>query len=141
MLNAPWMIEEMVDRGRKVMEYAQATAPVYEGTGEDPHRGRYKGSFRLQAFAHGGRHHDRAEARITNDAPEAKMVEYGGHVWESERGEWRFQEGHHTLRNALYAAMGGNLPSPSRADEVSGTTENLRQRDPRENPAYRRHEA
>lgn len=56
---------------------AEVIAPVYEGPGHDDHRGRYKASFHVKSELHAGATHDRAQATVYNDAPEAFFVEFG----------------------------------------------------------------
>ena len=104
MLRADFMVEEMGRRAQAVMDQAVATAPVYTGTGGDPHRGRYKDSFSVHTTDHGGWKGDRAAGIVTNDAPEAIFVEYAS-KHRTEHGI-REQAGHHTLLNALYSAAG-----------------------------------
>jgi hypothetical protein len=101
MLNAAWMVGEMRARGQAVMDEVEATAPVYDGPSGDPHRGRYKDSFRLEAKDHGGAKGDRAAAYVWNDSPEAAVVEFG---FAPTAKRPRGQVAHRTLRNALDAA-------------------------------------
>lgn len=93
-LRAGWMVAEMEARAQEVMAYAVATAPVYSGPYPDYHRGRYRNSFSVSSTAHGGYKGDRAAGIVTNNAPEALVVEFGN----------RNQRPHGTLRNALNAA-------------------------------------
>jgi hypothetical protein len=97
------------------MSQAEATAPVYEGPGEDPHRGRYKASYEVSTTTEGGWKHDRAAGILTDSAPEAVFVEYGArHVRHISRGAGgrleeaveTFQPPHHTMLNALFGAAG-----------------------------------
>lgn len=74
MLNAPWMVAEMVRRAEKGKAFAETIAPV-DQTG--PHPGRYKAAFRVEGKVGGGTRHNRAAGRLINDAPEAVFVEYG----------------------------------------------------------------
>lgn len=94
LLRAGWMVGEMTARAEAVMAYAEAIAPVYTGTGWDPHRGRYRDSFSVSSTAHGGYKGDRAAGRVHNDSPEALVVEFGNSR----------QRAHATLRTALNAA-------------------------------------
>src|SRR6185503_3068495 len=100
MLNSDFMLAMVHSHGQAVLDEAEATAPVYEGPSGDPHRGRYKESFRLEVTAHGGRKGDRACAYIWNDSPEAAVVEFGFSPTEKRP---RGQAAHRTLRNALSA--------------------------------------
>jgi len=73
---------EMMERGLRVFAEeiklrAEVIAPAYEGKGHDPTRGRYKMSFHVGSRRWGGTRHDRAEAFVYNDSPEAFWVEYG----------------------------------------------------------------
>lgn len=103
-LRADFMVYEMRRRGQMVLDRCIETAPVYEGTGEDPHRGRYKESFSMYTTNHGGSKSNRAAAVITNTAPEALDVEYGAHHWGKGRTRVEIQPGHHTMYNAMGAA-------------------------------------
>jgi hypothetical protein len=77
LLRSAGMETEMIRRATRVKELAESRAPVYSGTGHDPHRGRYKDSFRIDSTLRGGYRNDRAEASVINDSPEAVFVEYG----------------------------------------------------------------
>lgn len=77
MLRSAGMVEHMVARAQKIKDRAEADAPVYDGPGRDPHRGRYKDSFGVDGTARGGVRKDRAAGIVTNDAPEAVLVEFG----------------------------------------------------------------
>lgn len=96
MLRSDFLKAEMARRGANVLARCIATAPVYHGDWEDPHRGRYKESFSMTATSAGGWKGDRAAAIISNDAPEARWVEYGT----------KRQRAHHTMLNALMSAAG-----------------------------------
>lgn len=98
-LRAGFMVAEMRSRAEKVMAFAIATAPVYEGP-DDEHRGRYKASFSVSSTNHGGWKGNRAAGIVTNSAPEAPAVEFGIRPSGHERG----QGAHATLRRALSAA-------------------------------------
>ena len=112
MLRSDFMEAEMGRRAQKVMDEAVARAPVYEGPGEDPHRGRYKGDFSVSTTDHGGWKHDRAAGTVTDSAPEAIFVEVGArHVTRGRGGRIEeavetYQPPHHTLLNALFSAAG-----------------------------------
>jgi hypothetical protein len=90
MLRAPWMLAEMVKRAETVMEYAQQTAPVGEGTASDP-AGGYREGFAVVPVARGGTKKNRAQALVVNNDDAAVHVEYGTVA----------EEGHHTLLKAL----------------------------------------
>lgn len=102
MLRSDFMQAEMGRRAQAVMDQAIATAPVYTGTGRDPHRGRYKDSFSMHTTDHGGWKGDRAAGVVTNSSEEAVFVEYSS-THPTEDGV-RVQQGHHTMLNALQAA-------------------------------------
>jgi hypothetical protein len=99
LLRTPDMEADMVRRMEAVMAQAIAQAPV--GGGDDPHRGRYKESFRLHHGLSGmpGARvlSDRAWATVENDAPEALFIEYGN----------KNIQRYHTLLIALLQAAGG----------------------------------
>lgn len=89
MLRADFMERAMVAVAERIKAAAEVTAPVSE---HDAHPGRYKASFHVKSHARGGATHDRAEAIVSNDAPEAIFVEYGHHG----------REPYHTLANAAF---------------------------------------
>lgn len=91
MLRSDFMVAEMERRAEKVRAVAVATAPV---DASSDHPGRYKESFAVSSAKHGGIHKDRAQAIVSNDAPEALYVEYGT----------KHNPRRATLRNALTAA-------------------------------------
>lgn len=76
MIRSIEMEAEMVRRAEKIKARAEAIAPVGKPP-DDKHPGRYKASFHVSSTKRGGVHHDRAEATVTNDSPEAFYVEYG----------------------------------------------------------------
>jgi len=91
-LCAPFMLEEMLARGAKVLERAEHTAPFDP---DDPDGEHYRDAFVLS----GGIREvptRRAYARIENTDKAAWLVEYG--AWNVPR--------YATLRNALDAASG-----------------------------------
>lgn len=93
-LNAGFMVAEMLARGEKVLARAIETAPYYE---DDPDHIHYRDNFVLTGGTHGGEGHDRAFAKVSNrDMPTALFVEFGT----STMGR------HRTLGNALDAASG-----------------------------------
>ncbi len=75
MLDSGFMAGAMDLVAQMIRNHAEAIAPV--GPPSDPHAGRYKASFRTRSHRHGGATHDRAEAIVTNFAPEALYVEFG----------------------------------------------------------------
>jgi hypothetical protein len=78
MLRSAGMEQHMIDRAKRIMEAAQASAPVYSGPGPDPTRGSYKAAFRVESTLRGGRKNDRAAASVVNDDyPVAFFIEYG----------------------------------------------------------------
>ena len=114
-LRSEWMRAQMEARAQRVAAAARARAPVYSGPGGDPHRGRYKESFRVESTTEGGSKHDRAAGIVINDAPEAVLIEYGAREHEvtvpDGRGGTRVitvpeMPARHILGNALSAAAG-----------------------------------
>lgn len=89
MLNSDFMEAAMLTVARKIEAIAITTAPIDE---HSSHPGRYKASFHVRSHRRGGATHDRAEAIVYNDAPEALYVEYGHHG----------REPYHTLRSAAF---------------------------------------
>lgn len=75
MLRSPMIRAVVTKHAIEIMTMAQAIAPV--GGPRDPHRGRYKASFGIRVRGRGGATHDRAEAIVYNDSPEALFVEWG----------------------------------------------------------------
>jgi len=75
MLNSDVMLVAVTHVAHAIENHARAIAPV--GPPSDPHRGRYRASFAVRSHKHGGATHDRAEAIVTNFAPEALYVEFG----------------------------------------------------------------
>lgn len=75
MLNSDNMMFAMTQVARAIENHARLIAPV--GPPSDPHRGRYRASFVVRSHKHGGATHDRAEAIVSNFAPEALYVEFG----------------------------------------------------------------
>jgi hypothetical protein len=60
------MLAIVSEVGQKALDYAQDISPV--GHGRDPHPGMYRSAWRMETSRAGGPSHDRAEARIINDA-------------------------------------------------------------------------
>jgi hypothetical protein len=60
------MLAAVADAGAKALAYGEEISPV--GKGRDPHPGMYKAGWRMETSSAGGPAHDRAEARIINDA-------------------------------------------------------------------------
>lgn len=79
-------------RAELIRARAFADAPVDE---KSDHPGRYKASFGIKTRTHGGATHDRAEAIVYNDAPEAGFVEFG---------HWG-REPEHTLARAAFQRL------------------------------------
>jgi hypothetical protein len=73
MLTMAGMQAEMRRKAEKVMREAESTAPVGQGR----HAGRYKRAFSVSSGIRGQGQSRRAFGRVTNDAPEAVVVEYG----------------------------------------------------------------
>jgi hypothetical protein len=62
-------------RAEAVKTAAEAIAPVYE---QGPHPGRYKAAFSVEVgIKESSKATRRAVAKVVNDAPEARWVEYG----------------------------------------------------------------
>jgi hypothetical protein len=92
-LCAPFMVEEMLSRGAKVLARAEATAPYDE---DDPDGVHYRESFVLTGGIREGKTR-RAYARVSNhDMPTALLVEFG--AWNVPR--------YRILGNALDGASG-----------------------------------
>lgn len=91
LLNSQMLLRVVERTGQQIMDRAIEMAPVGSPI-DDEHAGRYKASFHMESHLLGGATHDRAEAIVYNDSPEAKYVEFG------HRGA----EPYHTL---LRAAM------------------------------------
>jgi hypothetical protein len=73
MLRSADMEKAMLQLATHVMARCEETAPVDE---LGPHPGRYKAAFRVSSGVQ-HRRTARAYGRVTNDAPEARFVEYG----------------------------------------------------------------
>jgi hypothetical protein len=95
-LNSVGMLGVVKHYGDKIKDRAEALAPVGSPWEPDEHAGRYKASFSVEVHTLGGATHDRAEAIVSNDSPEAVYVEFG------ERGG----EPYHTLLRAAMEARG-----------------------------------
>jgi regulator of protease activity HflC (stomatin/prohibitin superfamily) len=74
MLNRPAMVRHMQARANKIAAAARQAAPFDPNSKDGTH---YKDSFTVSAQALGGIHHDRAEAKVTNDDAAAFYIEYG----------------------------------------------------------------
>ena len=92
LLRSDLMQAEMRRRAEKIAERARDIAPVGDPE-DDPHSGRYKASFHVSS---GVQHHktSRAYGEVSNDSPEARLVEFGDST----------QDGYRTLGRALDAA-------------------------------------
>lgn len=75
LLNSDMLLITVTAVGEQIRAHAEAIAPV--GPPSDPHRGRYRASFRVRSHKRGGATHDRVECVVSNDSPEALFVEYG----------------------------------------------------------------
>lgn len=93
LLRSAEMEAEMRRRGELVKQQCEATAPVFE---PGPHPGRYRDAFRVESTREGGVKHDRAAAKVVNDAPENVAVEFGN----------RNVPRHRTMGRAIDAARG-----------------------------------
>jgi hypothetical protein len=89
LLRSEGMQRAMLNRADLIMARAIAIAPIDT---HDDHPGRYKASFHTRVHDRGGATHDRAEAVVYNDSPEAIYVEFG------HRGREPFN----TLRDAAF---------------------------------------
>lgn len=89
-LNSPGMLRVVRHYGERIKTRAEILSPVGKPWEPDEHSGRYRSSFNIDVHINGGATHDRAEAIVSNDSPEAVYVEYG------HRG----REPYHTLLRA-----------------------------------------
>jgi hypothetical protein len=94
MLNSEMMKRGMEVVAGEIMLRAMVIAPVSH---TDDHRGRYLASFHVKSQLDGGAKHDRAEAIVYNDSPEAIYVEFGHHG----------QEPYHVLASAAFRPLKG----------------------------------
>jgi hypothetical protein len=74
MLNADYMVADMVARAKKVQAAAEAIAPFDAHSKDGSH---YKDSFSVTSETHGGVHKDRAAAHVINDDPASFYIEFG----------------------------------------------------------------
>jgi len=74
MLNADFMVADMLGRAEKVKAAAEAAAPFDPNSKDGGH---YKDSFSATAAAHGGVKKDRASGTVTNTDEAAFYIEYG----------------------------------------------------------------
>jgi hypothetical protein len=95
MLNSDMMKRGMEAYAEEIKVRAEVLAPVAQ-TGK--HRGRYKASFHVKSQLYGGATHDRAEAIVYNDSPEAFYVEF------AHRGA----EPEHVLARAAFRMFRGS---------------------------------
>jgi hypothetical protein len=89
-LNSEGMQRVVKHYADRIRDRAETIAPVGSPWEPDEHAGRYKASFSVRVHTFAGATHDRAEAVVSNDAPEAVYVEYGN----------RGREPYHTLLRA-----------------------------------------
>lgn len=97
LLRGPEMVAHMLARVERAKVAAESEAPV--GPPSDPHRGEYKDSFRAEAAPEKSAKGERAVGRLTNSAPHAVDVEYGG----GGRAEAPAQGAHHTMTRSIDA--------------------------------------
>ena len=81
MLRSQFMQDGMRLIAEDIRLRAEAIAPVGHPP-DSEHPGRYKASFHVRVHNRGGATHDRAEAVVYNDSPEALYVEYAN--WGNE---------------------------------------------------------
>lgn len=74
MLNADFMVADMLGRAEKVKTAAEAAAPFDPNSKDGGH---YKDSFTASAAAHGGAKKDRAVGTVTNTDEAAFFIEFG----------------------------------------------------------------
>lgn len=101
-LRSNLMEAHMRDRAQRILLAALDRAPVYDDPDRDEHRGRYRASFRIESTKQGGDRHDRAEAKVVNDAPEAIWVELGARAYKGIPA----RPAQHILGQAMMAAEG-----------------------------------
>lgn len=115
MLRSDFMAAHMVARAQRVADFARGRAPVYSGTGSDPHRGRYKDSIRVLGTRAGGSKKNRAAGIVIADDPTAIFIEYGTKAhdvtYRDRQGRERTihvpaMPARHILGEALMAAAG-----------------------------------
>lgn len=78
-LNAPWMVEHMRERAERGKAFAESIAPDAPPYGEG-----YIASFEVESGTHGGIHHDRAYATLSNSDYKAHWIEFGTDHTEAE---------------------------------------------------------
>jgi hypothetical protein len=104
LLQADFMVAEMLRRAERVKAAAEASAPVSSG--------KYKTSFRVRVKKRGGIHADRAEGIVSSSDKGALAIEFGHFTRPSQGAEaavpfrrgGTFVDGHYTLTRALDAA-------------------------------------
>jgi hypothetical protein len=77
MLRSDDMLEAMAVHAEKIVDRAEMLAHVSPIGSQLSPSGLYKRSFRILLSKRGGRHFNRAEARVVNDDPIAYFVEHG----------------------------------------------------------------
>jgi hypothetical protein len=76
-LNSGDMLALVEEVGLDIMARAVAKSPVGTEAEGDDHPGLYISSWKIRTQTYGGATHDRAEAIVYNDAPDALYVEFG----------------------------------------------------------------
>jgi hypothetical protein len=94
MLNSDMMRVGMEVVAEEIRLRAMVIAPVSRN---DDHQGRYLASFHVKSHLDGGAKHDRAEAVVYNDSPEAIYVEFGHYG----------REPYHVLASAAFRPLKG----------------------------------
>ena|SRR6516164_153263 len=74
MLRSEFMQRTVLLVAERIRVHAESISPI--GHKRDGHPGRYRASFHTRVHDRGGATHDRAEAIVWNDSPEAIYVEW-----------------------------------------------------------------
>ena len=91
-LNSQELLDAMITVAEEIKGIAMSMAPIGSITDGDEHPGLYLASFHIRSHRMGGVKHDRAEAIVYNDSPDAVWVEYGHHG----------REPYHVMRRAMH---------------------------------------
>jgi hypothetical protein len=95
MLRSDEMLEAMASKAEKIKVLAEELAHVSPVGSQLSPSGAYKKSFKIHLSKNGGRHANRAEAKVVSDDPIAIFVEHGTSK----------MKGDHVLLRALMEAL------------------------------------